>query len=105
MENANLKLIADFISQSKTKKIFYTLSGRENEKKIRTTFFNVVLSIVSVSDTLDNLKSIIKAITPSGNPDDDYTFEEFKLTDSEPIDNELSSEWHLYVYEYKTGMI
>lgn len=105
MEDSKLKLIADFISESKTKKIFYTLSGRENESNLRATFFHVPLSIVSVSDTLDNLKGILQNVMPSGNPKDDYTLEEFKLEESEPIDNELSSEWYLYVYEYKNERI
>lgn len=94
-----LKIFAEFISHSKTKKIFYTLSDRENENKLRSIFFNVDLCIVSIADNLDTLKRIIKDATPSGNPHDDYTFEEFKLNDSEPIDNKLSSAWHLYVYE------
>jgi len=105
MENANLKLIADFISKSKTKKLTYTLKKYEIEKGLKTLFLkksNTELRMVSVSDSYDNLTEIIKVIKPSDNPNNDYTLDEFKFNeDSELEKDNLLDDWHLYVYENK----
>jgi hypothetical protein len=77
MVNLNLKRVTEFISKSKSKKLFYTLNDSEIENKLRAKFFLVDLNLISVSDTHDNLINIIKVITPSGNSNDDYTLNEF----------------------------